>query len=379
MTTHIADLTAGDTAGAYGTSPERSEEETGALADRVFASVLGALDVLTIHIGDQLGLYDLLHRRGPLGVADVADATGVHPRYTREWLEQQAVAGIIEVLDPTVPADQRRYWLSEAHAAVLSDRDSLAYATPFARMVAAAAAQLPQLLDAYRTGDGVSWEEYGELMRTAQAEANRPLFLQVLGSDWLPSVPGVDAELRDGGRVADIGCGEGWSSIGIARAYPAVTVDGYDVDADSVEAARRHAEAEGLGDRVRFTLVDASSVPASGEYDLVTAFECIHDLPDPVGVLRSAHRMVKPGGTVLVMDERVPETFTGPGDAVEQLMYGISMLVCLPDGLSHSGSVGTGTVMRPDTLRGYARDAGFDDIEILPIEHDIFRFYRLLG
>ena len=358
---------------------DRTEEATGALADRVFASLLGTLDVLTIHIGDQLGLYDLLHRRGPLDVTEVATASGTHPRYAREWLEQQAVAGLVDVLDPTAAADERRYWLSDAHAAVLCDRDSLAYTTPFARMIAAAAMQLPRLLDAYRTGEGVGWSEYGELMRTAQADANRPLFLQVLGSDWLPSVPGLDGVLRDGGRVADIGCGDGWSAIGIARAYPAVTVDGYDVDADSVEAARRHAAAEGLGDRVRFTLVDAASVPTSGDYDLVAAFECIHDLPDPVGVLRSARRMVKPGGTVLVMDERVPEEFTGPGDSVEQLMYGISLLVCLPDGLSHDDSVGTGTVMRPDTLRRYARDAGFADIEVLPIEHDMFRFYRLLG
>jgi 2-polyprenyl-3-methyl-5-hydroxy-6-metoxy-1,4-benzoquinol methylase len=358
---------------------DRTEEATGALADRVFASLLGALDVLTIHIGDQLGLYDLLHRRGPLDVAEAAALSGTHPRYAREWLEQQAVAGLVDVLDPTAGADERRYWLSEAKAAVLCDRDSLAYTTPFARMVAAAAVQLPRLLDAYRTGDGVGWSDYGELMRTAQADANRPLFLQVLGSDWLPSVPGVDAVLRNGGRAADIGCGDGWSSIGIARAYPTATVDGYDVDADSVDAARGNAAAEGLDDRVRFTLVDASSVPKSGDYDLVTAFECIHDLPDPVGVLRSVRRMVKPGGTVLVMDERVPDAFTGSGDPVEQLMYGISMLVCLPDGLSHQGSVGTGTVMRPDTLRRYARDAGFADIEVLPIEHDMFCFYRLLG
>ena len=292
---------------------DRTEEATGALADRVFASLLGTLDVLTIHIGDQLGLYDLLHRRGPLDVTQVATASGTHPRYAREWLEQQAVAGLVDVLDPTAAADERRYWLSDAHAAVLCDRDSLAYTTPFARMIAAAAMQLPRLLDAYRTGEGVGWSEYGELMRTAQADANRPLFLQVLGSDWLPSVPGLDGVLRDGGRVADIGCGDGWSAIGIARAYPAVTVDGYDVDADSVEAARRHAAAEGLSDRVRFTLVDAASVPTSGDYDLVAAFECIHDLPDPVGVLRSARRMVKPGGAVLVMDERVPEEFTGAG------------------------------------------------------------------
>jgi 2-polyprenyl-3-methyl-5-hydroxy-6-metoxy-1,4-benzoquinol methylase len=361
------------------TTLDRTEEATTALADRVFASLLGALDVLTIHIGDQLGLYDVLHRRGPLDVAEVAAASGTHPRYAREWLEQQAVAGLIDVLDPALPADERRYALSDAHAAVLCDPDSLAYTTPFARMVAAAAVQLPALLEAYRTGRGVGWDEFGELMRTAQADANRPLFLQVLGSEWLPSVPGLDAVLRAGGRVADIGCGDGWSSIGIARAYPTATVHGYDVDADSIEAARRHAAAEGLADRVTFTLVDAGSVPTSGEYDLVTAFECIHDLPDPVAVLASARRMAKPGGTVLVMDERVPEAFTGPGDPVEQLMYGISMLICLPDGLSHDGSVGTGTVMRPDTLRRYAHDAGFADLEVLPIEHDMFRFYRLVG
>jgi len=360
-------------------SPDRTEEATGALADRVFASLLGSLDVLTIHIGDQFGLYDLLHRRGPLDVAEVAAASGMHPRYAREWLEQQAVAGLVDVVDATADADQRRYLLSDAHAAVLCDRDSLSYITPFARMVAAAAMQLPRLLDAYRTGEGVGWSDYGELMRTAQADANRPLFLQVLGTDWLPSVPGLDAVLRDGGKVADIGCGDGWSSIGIARAYPAVTVDGFDVDADSIEAARAHVAAEGLTDRARFTLVDAASVPTAGDYDLVTAFECIHDLSDPVGVLRSARRMVKPGGTVLVMDERVPEAFTGPGDPVEQLMYGISMLICLPDGLSHLGSVGTGTVMRPDTLRRYAREAGFADIEILPVEHEMFCFYRLVG
>lgn len=119
-------------------------------------------------------------------------------------------------------------------------------------------------------------------------------------------------------------------------------------------------------------------MPAAGDYDLVTAFECIHDLPHPVGVLRSAHRLVKPGGTVVVMDERVPDAFTGPGDPVEQLMYGISMLICLPDGLSHPGSVGTGTVMRHETLRGYARAAGFADAQVLPIEHEMFRFYRLV-
>ena len=355
------------------------EGEAEILAERLFSSLLGTLDVLSVHIGDQFGLYELLHEDGPLSVADVGQRSGMHPRYAREWLEQQAVAGLVDVEDAGAPAEERRYSVSDAHAAVLCDRESLLYTTPFARMLTAAAIQLPRLLEAYRTGGGVGWSDFGDLMRTAQAEANRPLFLGVLGSEWLASLPGVDAALRNGGKVADIGCGDGWSSIGIARAYPEVTVDGYDVDGDSIKAARDHAASYGLGERVRFTRVDAASVPSAGDYDLVAAFECIHDLPDPVGVLRAARRMVRPGGTVLVMDERVPDDFTGPGDPVEQLMYGISMLICLPDGLSHPQSAGTGTVMRHDTLREYARDAGFVDVEVLPVQHEMFRFYRLVG
>lgn len=370
QTTQTADLTTPTTTAALTLSTED-------FADRVFGSLLGAFDIVSIFVGEQLGLYDALHRRGPLTHDEAATHTGTHRRYAREWLEQQSVAGLVEVVDASVPADERRYRLPDAYAEVLCNRDSLSYMTPFARLLAAAAIQLPALLEAYRTGGGVGWETFGPLMRTAQADANRPLFLQLLGRDWLGSLPEVDARLRAGGRVADIGCGEGWSSIGIALAYPTVRVDGYDVDEASVVAARRHAAEHGVSDRVRFTLVDAGTLPASGDYDLVTAFECVHDMPDPVSVLAGARRLARRDGTVLVMDERVPETFTGPGDPVEQLMYGFSTLVCLPDGMSHDGSVGTGTVMRPETLRGYARQAGFDDVEVLGIEHDFFRFYRL--
>ena len=141
-------------------------------------------------------------------------------------------------------------------------------------------------------------------------------------------------------------------------------------------AANEHAASYGVADRVRIHHRDAATTEASG-YDLVSAFECVHDMPHPVGVLAGMRRMAAPEGCVLVMDERVPESFTGPGDPVEQLMYGISMPVCLPDGMSHMGSRATGTMMRPGTLRGYAQEAGFAGIEVLAIENDLFRFYRL--
>jgi 2-polyprenyl-3-methyl-5-hydroxy-6-metoxy-1,4-benzoquinol methylase len=358
-------------AAGLGTSTEE-------FADRLFGSLLGTLDVISIFIGEQLGLYDALHRRGPLTVAEAAAHVDAHPRYVQEWLEQQTVAGITTVDDPSASAHERRYSLPDAHAEVLCNRDSLSYLTPVARMVGAAAVRLPELLEAYRNGGGVGWEHFGSWMRTGQAEQNRALFLQVLGREWLPSLPDVDARLREGGRIADIGTGEGWSAIGMARAYPRANIDGYDVDAASVEAATQHAGAEGLSERVSFTLTDAATVPEEASYDLVTAFECVHDMPDPVSVLAAARRLVKPDGTVLVMDEKVPEEFTGPGDQIEQFMYGVSMIVCLPDGMSHENSVGTGTVMRPATLRSYAQQAGFRDIEVLPIEHDMLRFYRLL-
>jgi hypothetical protein len=347
------------------------------LAERVFASVLGAFEVVSIHLGDQLGVYRYLHEHGAAGEAEVAEACGVAPRYAREWLEQQTVAGFLDVDDPGLPADKRRYSLPAEHVPVLVDRDHLLHSVPFARLSTACAIKVPALLEAYRSGGGVGWSEYGELMRTAQAEANRPLFLGPLGTEMLPALPAVHAQLSDGGSVADLGCGEGWSSIGIARAYPSARVDGYDIDPASIEAARRHAHDAGVDDRVTFSLVDAAAVEPETRYDLVTLFECVHDMPDPVSVLAGARRLVADDGTVLVMDEKVAEEFPGAGDEIERIMYGYSLLVCLPDGLSHPGSVGTGTVMRPSTLASYAVDAGFSGIEVLPLEHDVFRFYRL--
>jgi 2-polyprenyl-3-methyl-5-hydroxy-6-metoxy-1,4-benzoquinol methylase len=144
----------------------------------------------------------------------------------------------------------------------------------------------------------------------------------------------------------------------------------------SIELARRNAADAGVGDRVRFEAVDAAR--ADGRFDVVFAFECIHDMSDPVSVLATMGRIAEDDGWVVIMDERVAEEFTVPGDEVERIMYGYSLFCCLPDGMSHQPSVGTGTVMRPATLEAYAREAGFAGIEILPMENEFFRFYRLV-
>lgn len=351
--------------------------ETSELTQRLFDAALGAVDMWSVYLGEKLGLYSALAEGGSLTSAELAAAAQIDRRYASEWLEQQVVTGLLDVDDPDLPGEQRRYELPVSHAEVLTDPDSLNYLAPFMRLMTAAGIQLPALIEAYRTGGGVGWGQYGPDMRTGQADMNRPWFLGALGSEWFPAVPDLDQRLRGGARVADIGCGEGWSSIAMALAYPKATVDGYDLDEPSVAAARGHAEKAGVSDRVTFVAGDAGAADRDGDYDVVTAFECIHDLARPVEVLATMRRLARPDGQVIVMDERVAEQFPGRGDDVERLMYGFSLLVCLPDGLSHSPSAGTGTVMRPETLRRYAEEAGFAGLEVLPIENDLWRFYRL--
>ncbi|RZU30764.1 class I SAM-dependent methyltransferase [Blastococcus saxobsidens] len=352
---------------------------TEALAERLFAALLATIDVQSVYFGDRLGYYRALADGGGQTSAELAARCGTVERYTREWLEQQAVTGLLAVDDASAGPRSRRFSLPAANVEALTDELSPEYLVPLVRILVGLGSHVGELVGAHRTGGGVSWAELGEDVREGQAAANRPLYLGALGRDHLPSIPEVDALLRAGGRVADIGCGEGWSSIGIALAYPRATVDGYDVDLPSVEAARRHAEEAGVSDRVRFTAADAGTVDEAGNYAVVTAFECIHDLPQPVPVLAAMRRLAGDDGYVLVMDERVAETFTAPGDDVERLMYGYSILCCLADGLSHQPSVGTGTVMRPAVLSGYAREADFADVEVLDIADDFFRFYHLVG
>ena len=355
--------------------PEGAE----AFADQVFAAVLAAQRIQAIDLGDRRGWYGALAGAGPLTAGELATRSGSDARYAREWLEHQAACGYLTVADASAAPDERRFSLPAAHAAVLADPDSLVHMTPLARFVGATGLALDRMAEAYRTGGGVSWAELGDDARRAQAAANRPMFLYRLGQELLPSAPDLHAHLGGARRIADVGCGFGWSSIGLARAYPGAAVDGYDVDAPSIAAARANAAGAGLDHRLRFHVADAgdASGVAAGAYDAVFAFECIHDLHDPVAVLSAMRAMVAEGGVVVVMDERVEDRFVAPAGDVDQYMYGFSLMCCLADGLSHQPSAGTGTVMRADTLTRYARRAGFEAVEVLPIEDDFFRFYRL--
>jgi len=349
------------------------------LVQRILRSTGGAFDIFTLYIGDRLGFYADLAANGPSTAAEVAARTGTHERYVREWLEQQTVTGMLDVDDEAAPAASRRFVLPPGHAEVLTDRDSLNYIAPLARLVAGAVRPLHQLLKAYRTGGGVPYRLYGPDMFEGQAGINRAMFLRQLGAEWLPSIPDLHRRLISDppARVADIGCGAGWSSVGMARSYPKLRVDGFDLDEPSVALARANVIDAGLEERVRIHRQDAGDPSLRGSYDLVTAFECVHDMADPVGALRTMLHLAGEAGSVIVMDERVGDRFTARGNDVEWMMYGWSVLHCLPVGKAEEPSAGTGTVMRPETLRRYAEEAGFCEVEILPIDNFFFRFYRL--
>jgi 2-polyprenyl-3-methyl-5-hydroxy-6-metoxy-1,4-benzoquinol methylase len=349
------------------------EATSDALAERVLNATLGAVDVLSIYLGDRLGYYTALSSGESLKPADLAVRTATNERYAREWLEQQAVTGFVDVKD----GDGDRLFSLTAAAEVFADRDSLNYMAPIARLIVSATAPLPDLLDAYRTGGGVPWSRYGADAREGQAAVNKPIFLKLM-ADWLNRVPDVVERLRSRppARIADVGCGAGWSTIAIAQRL-GIELDGIDVDEPSIELARENLKGSGVEDLVHFYATDAAAPALQGRYDFVTVFEALHDMSRPVEVLRNVRGLLADEGSVLVVDENVAEEFTAPGDEIERLMYGWSILMCLPAGKSEEPSAETGTVMRPAKLREYAEAAGFSDVEVVELDHPFFRLYRL--
>ena len=303
-----------------GTETIQTEQE--AFVERIVGALSATIDVYSIYLGDTLGFYQSLAEDGPQTTVDLAAATDTYERYVREWCEQETISGILTVDDPAAPVEQRRYSLPEAHVEALTDEESLNYLAPFAQMTAGMVDPIKQVVEAYRTGGGVSYADYGHDAHEGVARGNRPSFLHLLGQEWLPSIPDVDASLRKvGARVADIGCGHGYSAIGMARAYPTITVDGFDLDRATIAAARETVSEAGLEDRVSIYQGDAAdfAVEDFGEYDLVTAFECIHDMADPVSALATMRKLAGDEGVVIVMDERAGESLAEPSD-VEGLL-----------------------------------------------------------
>jgi 2-polyprenyl-3-methyl-5-hydroxy-6-metoxy-1,4-benzoquinol methylase len=338
------------------------------LLGRVIADAGGALILPLALLGDRLGLFSALASLGPATAGQLAERTRLTERYLREWLLAMATAGYV-TYDGSAPdaADQgsarsARYRLSPEQAEAFTNPDSPAYVAGGFQNLTAATRALDRLTEAFRTGEGIGWHEQHEDMFVGTERFFRPGYLANLTSSWIPSLTGVEKRLADGARVADVGCGLGASTIIMAGAYPKSAFEGVDYHAPSVEAARGRAAEAGVGDRIDFRVAGASDL--AGRYELITFFDCLHDMPDPVGALRAARAATADGGRVMLVEPMSWDTVQEALNPLGKVFAGASMLVCLPSGLSAPPAYGLGNQAGPARTGQLARDAGFSDARI---------------
>lgn len=354
------------------------EQKVEALCGRLFNATIDVTEVATVYFGEQLGLYDALKEKGPITAPKLAEHLGLSERYVSEWLTQQAIAGFIDVEEATDDAAKRRYSISPEHAVVFTERSSPAYFAFAGGLFEAVGRVMPALLEGFKTGKGVPYSAYGPNGVATQTAINFPGYVNSLASEWVPQIPGLKEKLESAAKVAELACGTGIAAIELAKAFPNITIDGYDLDETSIAAARKNAAEAGVADRVTFQVHDARDPKLAGTYDVVAVFEAIHDMGDPVAPLATVKRLLAPGGIAFVADEKVQDTFTSPGDEIERFMAGASVIWCLPQGLA-DGPDAHGTLLRTPEFTAYAKRAGWTDVEVLPVEHMSWRFYRLVA
>lgn len=333
--------------------PAKVEAAVGKTFSELGASVTGPLIVL----GDRLGLWAALAAAGPVTPAGLAARTGLSERYLREWLRGVAAAGYLDY-DPAAGT----FTLPGEMAAVLATDDSPASLIGVFSGFAGLWADLDRVEELFHTGGGMAWGEHHPAFGAAQERFTRPMYQAGLAAVWLPAADGVDAALRTGGRVLDVGCGRGVSTIVIAQAYPRASVTGIDADDASVAHARKSAAEAGLGERVTFEVAGATVLPGAG-WDLVLFTDSLHDMGDPAGALTEAARVLAPGGTVLIIEpraaDRFEDDFTNP---YARIGYAISTMACTPSALSQPGGAALGAMAGEARLREVAAAAAMTDV-----------------
>ena len=342
------------------------------LAERIINETNSAMSCLTLYLGHKLDLFNSLKSEGPIASEELSKKTKYSERYLREWLECMTANGYIDY-DPTT----KKFSISEEHARVLCDRDSPTYTIPFVYCAPTLSLATDKLLEAFRTGKGVPYSAYGREILFAQGEGNRPMFINNI-SRWISSMPDIENKLRSrGGHVLDVGCGDGWASIALAKSFPLVKIDAIDVDLTSINNAFKNIKEAGLSDGISVHVSPIEKAPLKEKYDLVMTFESIHDMAYPVDALRKMKDAVHENGAVLVGDVKMKEKLEEKNDFAGRLYYNFSVLLCLPQSMEYPNSQATGAAMTPSTFRRYAKEAGFSKVDILPIEHFMWQFYRL--
>ena len=343
------------------------------LSERIFTETVGGMWLLALYLGHRLGLFKGLANSGTVTVSQLAKRTQLSQRYVREWLFAVATSGYVEA-----DANGEIFTLPEEHAAVLADEGSPFFIGAYSGVLQGLAMAVDPLLEAFKSGGGVPYEDYGGHFREGVALTNRPMYQHESAQKWIPAMPEVEAKLNQGARVADIGCGVGWSCIFLAKHFIKAKIDGFDLDEESIAEARHFADHYDVSDRVHFHVCAIEEFKLTAPYDLVTAFECLHDMPYPVNVLSRMREMANPGGTGFIADEAGGEGFSDNNNQpLGRFFYNVSVLHCLPQAMVFPDAVGIGTAISESTVRKYAYEAGFSYTKVIEIENPLFRFYQL--
>ncbi len=336
------------------TATQQSEVDGAKLEQFVFRAVdeVGAtLNAALVVMGDRLGLYRALAGAGPLTPEELAARTGTHERYVREWLSAQAAGGFVD-------HDGGRFTLPPEQAVALTDESSPAYLPGFFEIALGSVLDSPRITEAVRSGAGVGWHEHNQHVHDGCERFFRPGYNANLIDAWLPALDGVVERLQQGARVADVGCGHGASTILMGAAYPNSTFVGSDYHEGSIEVARRAAAEAGLQERVRFEVSPAAGYGGEG-YDLVTMFDCLHDMGDPVGAAEHVLRTLAPGGVWMIVEPAAGDRVEDNLNPVGRAYYGFSTLLCTPASLSQDVGLALGAQAGPARIEEVVRAAGF--------------------
>jgi SAM-dependent methyltransferase len=330
-----------------------TEQEVHEFVQKAFGDIAGALTASLVVIGDKLGLYRAMAGAGGLTPAELATKTGTGERYVREWLSGQAASGYV-----TYDAATGRYALPDAHAVALTDEDSPACVLGGFQGMTAATRATPKVIEAFRNGGGVGWHEHDPELFAGVERFFRPGYLANLVQSWIPALDGVTEKLARGARVADIGCGHGASTIIMGKAYPGSTFVGFDYHQPSIDAATERARQAGVGGHVRFEAAPAKGYPGSG-YDLVTCFDCLHDMGDPEGAARHVRASLAPDGTFMLVEPFANDRVEDNLNPIGRVFYSVSTIVCTPASLSQEVGTALGAQAGEARLADTLRRAGF--------------------
>ncbi len=356
------------------TRPAPDDAEVGLFAFTVFSQLQGAVTAGMIHLGDRLGLYTALAEAdGPVSPAELAERTGLHPRWVEEWAHNQGAAHILDI------GDDERVALSPAGIAVLADPDSPAYGVGSFHHLPESMAALDRLPESFRTGLGHDYDTGGPDVAEGIARGFEPWYRAHLVADVVPLLDGVADRLAGGGQALDLGCGAGGALMLLAEAFPAGRFRGYDISAHALEAAeRRRAAADAAN--VSFHDPRVDPLPTDGSVDLALTLDCLHDMTDPRGAAAAVRAALADDGTWLIVDIKARSSYAEnvARNPMAALMYGTSVLSCLSSALSEPGGEGLGTLgLTPEVAREITEQAGFTRFRKLPVDHAVNAFYEV--